>query len=217
MNKASAKSICDACHFEKSCKLPFLESDFVSSRPVERIHCDLWGQSPVVSNQGFKFYVIFIDHHTRFTWFYPLKQKSYFYSVFISFKQLVENQFQSKILQFQCDGGGEFLSKQFLMLLSQSCIQQRICCPHTPQQNGLDERKHRHLTEIDITMMYHGRVPQHFLVEAFFTAVFLINLLPASPLLEHKSSYRCCLDQLRCIQLYGFWMQVLSFPASLHA
>ena len=189
-NKASSKTVCDSCHFGKSCKLPFVESDFVSSRPLERIHCDLWGPSTVVSNQGFKFYVIFIDHHTRFSWFYPLKQKSGFYSVFERFKLLVENQFQSKIQQSQCDGGGEFLSKQFLSLLTQAGIQQRISCPHTPQQNGMAERKHKHLTELGLTMMFHVRVPQQFWVEAFFTAVFLINLLHASSLPDHKSPYQ---------------------------
>ena len=131
-NKSSVQSVCDACHFGKSCKLPFLTSEFVSSRSLERIHCDLWGPSPVISNQGFKFYVIFIDHHTRFTWFYPLKTKSDFYSVFVRLKQLVENQFEYRIQQFQCDGGGEFISKEFLTLLSQAVIQQRISYPHYP-------------------------------------------------------------------------------------
>lgn len=52
------------------------------------------------------------------------------------------------------------------------------------------ERKHRHLTELGLTMMFHARVPQQFWVEAFFTAVFLINLLPASSLPDHKSPYQ---------------------------
>ena len=81
--------VCDSCQFGKSCKLPFASSDFVSSSPLERIHCDLWGPSPVVSTQGFKYYVIFIDNHSRFTWLYPLRLKSEFASVFSRFQQLV--------------------------------------------------------------------------------------------------------------------------------
>ena len=180
LNKSSVQSVCDACHFEKSCKLPFLTFEFISSRPLERIQCDLWDPSPVISNQGFKFYVIFIDHHTRFTWFYPLKTKSDFYYVFVRFIQLVENQFECRIQQFQCDGGREFISKEFLTLLSQAGIQQRISCPHTPQQNGLSERKHRHLTELGLTMMFHARVPQQFWVD----------LLPSTALPDNKSPFQ---------------------------
>ena len=137
MNKASSKTLCDACQVGKSSRLPFLVSKTVTSRPLERIHCDLWGPSPVMSSQGFKYYVIFVDNKSRFTWFYPLKLKSDFFQVFVRFQRLVENQFQQKILQFQCDGGGEFISKSFLSHMSTCGIKQLISCPHTPQQNGL--------------------------------------------------------------------------------
>ena len=188
-NKSSNKAFCDSCHLGKSCQLPFLASQFVATQPLERIHSDLWGPSPVVSTQGFKYYVIFIDNLTRFTWFYPLKHKSEFYSVFLRFKTLVENQFEKKIKQFQCDGGGEFVSNMFVNHLNECGIQQLISCPHTPQQNGLSERKHRHLTELGLTMLFNAKVPQQLWVEAFFTSVFLINLLPSSVLPDNKSPY----------------------------
>ena len=56
---------------------------------------------------------------------------------------MVQNQFNTSIGTFQCDGGGEFVSKPFLSHLQQNGIRQLISCPHTPQQNGLSERKHR--------------------------------------------------------------------------
>ncbi|CAB78643.1 reverse transcriptase like protein [Arabidopsis thaliana] len=91
INKHS-KAICEACQ-------------------SERIHCDLWGPSPVMSVQGFRYYVIFIDNYSRYCWFYPLKLKSDFYTIFAKFQALVQNQLQSKISIFQCHGGGEFTSK----------------------------------------------------------------------------------------------------------
>ncbi|CAN7140793.1 unnamed protein product, partial [Brassica rapa subsp. narinosa] len=187
--KTSFQTLCDACQVGKSCQLPFLSSEFVSTHPLERIHCDLWGPSPIVSAQGFKYYVIFTDNFSRFTWFFPLKLKSDFLAVFLKFQQLVENQLQNTIKQFQCDGGGEFISQAFLTHLAKAGIQQRISCPHTPQQNGLSERKHRHLTELGMTMMFHGKVPQQLWVEAFFTANFLINLLPSKVLKDSKSPF----------------------------
>lgn len=189
LNKKDCSLFFDSCQLGKSCRLPFLASETVISKPLERISCDLWGPSPVVSTQGFKYYVIFIDNHSRFTWFFPLKLKSDFLSVFVRFQTMVENQFQSKIKQFQFDGGGEFIDGRFQTLLASSGIKHLICCPHTPQQNGLAERKHMHFTELGLTMLYHSKAPRTLWLEAFFTANFLGNLLPSSVLEDNKSPF----------------------------
>ncbi|RVW15617.1 Retrovirus-related Pol polyprotein from transposon RE2 [Vitis vinifera] len=55
-------------------------------------------------------------------------------------------------------------------------------------QNGIAERKHRHVTKTGLTLMFHARVQLSLWVEAFSTAVFLINRLP-SPLLNGKTPY----------------------------
>ena len=106
--------------WEKSLCLPFAVSESVSVEPLAKIHCDLWGPSPVMSLQGFKFYVVFVDDHSRFSWFYPLKFKSDFFEVFIRFQKYVENQFNKRIKVFQSDGGGEFTSSR-LQLHFQNC------------------------------------------------------------------------------------------------
>ena len=182
VNKTSSSLLSDTCQLGKGCKLPFLSSKTVSCKPLERIHCDLWGPSPVISTQAFKYYVIFVDNFSRFTWFFPLKLKSDFYSVFLPFQSLVETQFQKKIMQFQCDGSGEFVSTVFMSHPAKCGIKQLISCPHTSQQNGVFEGKHRHITELGFTMMFASKVPQQLWVEAFFTAIFLGNLLPSSSL-----------------------------------
>ena len=188
INKSS-KGICEACQFGKSSRLPFSSSCSTTSRPLQKIHSDLWGPTPTKSVQGFSYYVIFVDDYSRFCWFYPLENKSDFLSIFTIFQALVENQFQSKIGSFQCDRGGEFTSTKFLNQLQQHGIQQLISCPYTPQQNGLAERKHRHLIELGLAMMCHSRMPLKYWVEGFATANFLINLLPSSTLSENKSPY----------------------------
>lgn len=134
--------MCEACHLGKSSRLPFYSSSFSASKPLGRIHCDLWGPAPATSAHGFRFYVIFIDNFSRFTWLYPLKLKSDFVSTFIMFQKLVENQFSAKIGMFQSNGGGEFINSRFLSHLQDCGIRHLISCPHTPQQNSLAERKH---------------------------------------------------------------------------
>lgn len=139
-NKRDSQLLCDACQLGKSFKLPFLYSETISNKPLERIHCDLWGPSPVTSSQGFRYYAIFVDNFSRLTWFYPLKSKSEFYTVFIRFQNLVENQFQNKIKQFQSDGGGEFVSGMFLKHLATCGIKHLLSCPHTTTKWDLREK-----------------------------------------------------------------------------
>lgn len=181
--------MCEPCRLGKSSRLLFSQSSFVASRPLERVHCDLWGPSPVLSNQGFRFNVIFIDNYSRFSWLYPLKAKSDFLNAFLLYQKLVENQFSTKVNAFQCDGEGEFISSRFLSHLQDCGIQQLISCPYTPQQNGLAERKHRHITELGLTLMFQSKIPHKFWVEAFFTENLLSNLLPSSAQDDKRSPF----------------------------
>ncbi|TXG72186.1 hypothetical protein EZV62_000765 [Acer yangbiense] len=45
-------------------------------------------------------------------------------------------------------------------------------------QNGVAERKHRHIVETGLTLLAHAKMPLKFWHEAFSTAVFLINNMP---------------------------------------
>jgi hypothetical protein len=49
-------------------------------------------------------------------------------------------------------------------------------------QNGIAERKHCHVIETARTFLISSFVPSHFLSEAIFTAVYLINRQPSSNL-----------------------------------
>lgn len=59
----------------------------------------------------------------------------------------------------QCDGGGEFISNNFLNHLSVCGIELHVSCPGTPEQNGNAERKHRLIVETTLTMMFHANIP----------------------------------------------------------
>lgn len=152
--------ICDACLTSKSHRLPFSTSSHRTSKPLELVHSDLWGPSPTTSHLRHRYYVIFVDDHTRYMWLYPLKLKSEVLSVFIDFHWHVERQLCHKLISLQSDWGGEFqaLSKY----LKEQGITHRISCPHTPAQNGMAERKHRHLVETALSLLKHSLLPHSF-------------------------------------------------------
>ena len=171
---------CTHCLYGKMHRLPFPNSKFVASSPFELVHFDVWGPAPVMSVDDFRYYVLFVDHFTRFTWLYLLKSKSKVFSKFIEFKAMVETQFSTKIKTLRSDGGGEYTFSAFKSYLLQHDITHQISCPYTPQQNGLFERKHRHLVETTITLLSQASMPTTYWSYAILSTVFLINLLPTS-------------------------------------
>ena len=70
----------------------------------------------------------------------------------------------------------------FLTHLNMCGIIQHVSCLGTPEQNGVAERKHRHIVETGLTMLFHARLPKNLWIEAFMTTVCLINRLPSSKL-----------------------------------
>ena len=85
--------------FGKHVQLPFVRSQFISNRPFDIIHSDVW-TSPVSSVSGYKYYVLFLDHYTNFLWTFPLFRKSQVYDISVNFYVFVHTQFELKIKSF---------------------------------------------------------------------------------------------------------------------
>ncbi|GJQ93839.1 retrovirus-related pol polyprotein from transposon RE1 [Tanacetum coccineum] len=76
------------------------------------------------------------------------------------------------------DGRTEFVNHTVQKFFEDNGILHRLSCPYTPQQNGRAERKHRHLVEIGLAMLFHAHVPASYWVDAFSSATYIINRLP---------------------------------------
>lgn len=198
----SAKSsfVCSDCQLGWHSMLPFPTSSSFTSSPPELVHTDVWGPAPTSSVTGFRYYIIFVDDWSRFTWLFPLRHKSDVFTTFQHFKSLVEKQFNLQIKTLRCDNGGEYTSTSFRTFLANHGIQQQFSCPHTPEQNGLAERKHHHILELIRTLFAQSNLPHKYWVEIAHTSVYLINRLPSKSL--HNLSL---LQQLfNCVPDYNF-------------
>ena len=147
------------CLSGKMHQLPFNKSEFVTSKPLELVHSDVWGLAPVTSINDFRYYLVFVDDFSKFSWLYLLKHKSDVFDVFKYFKAYVENQLHTSLKILRTDGGGEFTSTAFHQFCSKHGIIHQTSCPHTPQQNSTPERKHRRLVKCSLTMLSHSSLP----------------------------------------------------------
>ncbi|KAM0987670.1 hypothetical protein ACFX2I_011694 [Malus domestica] len=86
---SSHQSLCSSCAMGKCSKLPFPYVSYSSSKPLELLHTDIWGPSPVSSVQGFQYYIIFVYDFSKYCWFFPLKYKSEAFIVFTQFKSML--------------------------------------------------------------------------------------------------------------------------------
>lgn len=191
---------CTHCAVAKSHRLPFVLSNSTVNKPLSLIHSDVWGPFQS-SNSGFTYYVLFIDDFSRFTWIYPLKYKHEVFAKFVAFKAYVENQFTTSLQVLRTDGGGEYGSNEFSAFFTKHGIVHQLSCPHTPSQNGVAERKHRHLIETTIALLHQSSLPLSYWFDALATAVFLVNCLPSTTL-HHKTPFEVLFHSLPDYSLF---------------
>jgi len=179
---------CQSCPLEKSSRLSLGPTGHKTSAPLELIFSDVWGPAPLFSSDGYRYFIIFVDAYTKYVWYYPLVAKSDVYSVFHQFQTLVERQFSLKIKSFQTDWGDEY--RKLSIFFQTVGIHHRLICPHTHEQNGTVERRHRHTVETGLTLLGQCKAPFRFWNYAFETFVYLINHMP-TPILAHCSPFDC--------------------------
>ena len=209
------KSVCTTCLEGKITKLPFPYPAVKSIHPLEIIHSDVWGPAPVMSVDGFRYYVSFVDECTRYSWIFPMINKGEVYSIFVHFHTFLVTQFSATLRIFQSDGGGEYISTNFKTYLHTKGIVHQMSCPYTPEQNGPAERKHRHIVETAITLLQTAHLPHKFWFHACATSIYLINRLPCQ-ILRLKSPFFLAIWFFPCHpSLAHLWLCLFPFTSAL--
>ncbi|CBI21397.3 unnamed protein product, partial [Vitis vinifera] len=134
----------NSCHCNKSHKLHFFASSPTSTSSLQLLYSDVWC-SPVESFNDNKYYVIFIDHFTKYIWFYLNYDVL---DIFIHFKLLVEKKFNKQIIHLYTNNCEECLALNFF--LAHHGVSHFTTHSHTPEHNGYSECRHRELLELGL-------------------------------------------------------------------
>ena len=152
---------CELCQLGKHIRSTFPKrSQSKCNASSSIIHSDIFGPNNV-SSFGFRYFVTLIDEYSRCTWFYLMKDHSELLSIFTSFLNEIKNQFGQVIKIFRSDNAKEYFSSALSIILSSHGILHQSTCPYTPQQNGIAERKNRHLVETARTILLGAHIPVH--------------------------------------------------------
>ncbi|RVX07454.1 Retrovirus-related Pol polyprotein from transposon TNT 1-94 [Vitis vinifera] len=179
INKNPASYHCEICQFAKHTRTVYPQIPYKPSTVFSLVHSDVWGPSRIKNISGTRWFVTFVDDHTRVTRVFLMKEKSEVGHIFQTFNLMVQNQFNSKIQVLKSDNAKEYFTSSLSTYLQNHGIIHISSCVDTPQQNGVAERKNRHLLEVARCLMFSSNVPNYFWGEAILTATYLINRMPS--------------------------------------
>ncbi|EOY09661.1 Cysteine-rich RLK (RECEPTOR-like protein kinase) 8 [Theobroma cacao] len=169
----------------KQKKLPFLVHVQSTTCAFQLVHVDIWGPYETPTLSGQRYFLIVVDDFTRFTWVFLMSNKSDVLTIILSFNNHVQKQFELQIKCIRSNNGLEFRLSDFF---AKTGIIHHLSSVDTPQQNGIVERKHRHILTVARALMHQSSVPICLWGDAILTAVHIINRVPTK-ILQNKSPF----------------------------
>ena len=133
---------------------------------------DFWGPYRTTTITGAHFFLALVDDFRKSTWIELLHSKKQVAPTLIQFYNMIETQFNTKILVFRINNSIEFISSTCLDFFKEKGVFLQRSMVKTPQQNGVAERRHRHCLDFKLAFL------KFFGGECVLLATHIINLLP---------------------------------------
>jgi transposase InsO family protein len=109
------------------------------TRPLEIVHTDLIGPTITKGLKVERYFMLLVDDYIRMTAIFFLKNKSEAFENFKIYKEMVENEMDSKIKCLISNNGGDFISKEFMDYCCNHGIKRQFFVARTPQPNKVVE------------------------------------------------------------------------------
>jgi transposase InsO family protein len=122
---------------------------------------------------GCMYFITFIDHFSRKTWVYFLRQKSEVVDAFKTVKALIEKQSGCQIKAHRTNRDQEYLVDT--NFYEQHEIQHRLTTKYTLQHNEVVERKNKTIVDMVRCMLKAKQMSTKFWMEVVATTVYILN------------------------------------------
>jgi transposase InsO family protein len=157
----------------------------MSTDILNLIHSNVWGPSPINSIGGSRYFVVFVDGYSRYSWVFLMSSRDEFLNIYRNFVNMVKNQFSKTIKVFLSDNARELIQHAFEHILYSHGTVHQFSCPGTSQQNGRVERKLQHILDTVCALLLFSKVPVPFWGEAILIATHVINSIPSPTISNH--------------------------------
>ena len=169
--------ICPGCLKGKMVNRPFLPTERRATKPFQLIHSDL-KSFPIDSYHKYKYSIVFFDDYTSHAWTVNMRTKDAAIAATSRFLAMVETQYNSRVIQWMSDAGGEYKSTAFDNMLKDRGIMILQSVPYAHQQNGRAERIIRTLMEKAESMRQNACLPPSWWEFAIEHATHVYNRTP---------------------------------------
>lgn len=144
------------------------------------LHIGIWGPYKVPSLSGARYILTIVYDFSRYVWVYLMQHKGQVTGLLTKCLNYVKNHFDTMMKHVRSDNGMEFIGHSCQQLFDKHGILHQKSCVYTPQQNGVVERKHKHLAQVARALLHHAGMTNKFWGEAILIAAHIINRLNAS-------------------------------------
>ena len=155
----------------------------MSTYIFELIHSNIWGPSSISDIGGSRYFIVFVDDYSRYSWILHMKHRSKLLQVYFNFAKMVEAKFSNRIKIFWSNNALEYTQHAFQAILHSYGTIHHLIYPGTSQQNGRAKWKFHHILDIVCALLLSAKVSAPFWGEA-------INRIP-NTVIQNQTPYEC--------------------------
>ncbi len=176
---AAGLAECTVCLRGKATRKPVHKTPMLrATAPMERLHSDVCGPVSVSTRDGKRYFVSFVDDHSRYATVYLLRAKN---EVKDALQHLLRSAPSGRKCRFlHTDQGGEYKNDDIAKLLFDHGITHETTSSHTPEHNRVAKHFNRTIIDMVHCMLLDSSLPKNLWGEALFLAVAVNNPLPTS-------------------------------------
>lgn len=178
ISKCNCSDECESCIRGKMQRKSFPKKATPTKNVMDCVVSDICGPMQVESVGRRRYFITFIDIHSKYTEVKVLREKSEAADSVIEYIERMKTQVGKKPKVFRTDRGTEYLNAKLQGYLRKEGIKFQCTVGYAPEQNGVAERMNRTLVESVRTMLIDSGLPKRLWAEAVLTAAYTMNCIP---------------------------------------